>query len=104
MRCGSFPFFMVALRVDFLESWMQIGMVGLGRMGSNMVQRLLRKGHDCVVYDSHVDAREQVAGQGGRACADLPELVAALAKPRAIWLMVPAAVVDGVLNSLLPLL
>jgi 6-phosphogluconate dehydrogenase len=83
---------------------MQIGMVGLGRMGNNMVQRLLQKGHDCVVYDSHSAARELASGQGATACPDLPQLVASLARPRAIWLMVPAAVVDGVLDSLLPLL
>ncbi len=83
---------------------MQIGMVGLGRMGSNMVQRLLQKGHECVVYDSHPEARELASGRGAKACSDLPGLVASLARPRAIWLMVPAAVVDGVLDTLLPLL
>ncbi|MGB3288886.1 MAG: decarboxylating 6-phosphogluconate dehydrogenase [Burkholderiaceae bacterium] len=83
---------------------MQIGMVGLGRMGSNMVQRLLRKGHDCVVYDSHAQARDRAAESGAKACATLPDLIASLARPRAVWLMVPTAVVDGVLETLLPLL
>lgn len=83
---------------------MQIGMVGLGRMGSNMVQRLLRKGHDCVVYDSHPEAGQALAKQGAVSCGTLAELVSTLSKPRAIWLMVPAAVVDTVLETLVPLL
>lgn len=83
---------------------MQIGMVGLGRMGSNMVQRLLQKGHDCAVYDSHPDAGQQLAGHGAINCATPQELVSALARPRAIWLMVPAAVVDNVLDTLVPML
>src|SRR3546814_2475121 len=83
---------------------MQIGMVGLGRMGSNMVQRLLQKGHECVVYDSHPEAVAQARGHGAKGCADLAELVSTLSRPRVLWLMVPAAVVDGVLESLLPLM
>ncbi len=83
---------------------MQIGMVGLGRMGSNMVQRLLKKGHECAVYDSHTAAAETLAEMGATACAKLEDLVASLPQPRAIWLMVPAAVVDSVLDDLAPLL
>ncbi|MGB6102235.1 MAG: decarboxylating 6-phosphogluconate dehydrogenase [Pusillimonas sp.] len=83
---------------------MQMGMVGLGRMGSNMVRRLLRKGHECVVYDSHPPALAMAAEQGATALAALPDFVRALSRPRAIWLMVPAAVVDEVLDALLPLL
>ena len=83
---------------------MQIGMVGLGRMGSNMVQRLLSKGHECVVYDSQPEALSVAASHGADAYSDLADFVQALAQPRAIWLMVPAAVVDGVLDTLTPLL
>lgn len=83
---------------------MQIGMVGLGRMGSNMVQRLLQNGHDCVVYDSHPEAVKPLAELGAAACTALEDFVAALTAPRAIWLMVPAAVVDKVLHQLTPLL
>ncbi|NYT61055.1 decarboxylating 6-phosphogluconate dehydrogenase [Alcaligenaceae bacterium] len=83
---------------------MQIGMVGLGRMGNNMVQRLLKHGQDCVVYDSHPDALAPLAALGATACSTLDSFVASLSAPRAIWLMVPAAVVDTVLDELLPLL
>ncbi|MYN12116.1 decarboxylating 6-phosphogluconate dehydrogenase [Pusillimonas sp. TS35] len=83
---------------------MQLGMVGLGRMGSNMVQRLLGKGHACVVYDPNLEAGRTLAGQGAVACETLADLVAALEAPRAVWLMVPAAIVDNVLDNLIPLL
>lgn len=83
---------------------MQIGMVGLGRMGSNMVQRLLSRGHECVVYDSQPQALSGATAQGATGFSNLPDFVQALARPRAIWLMVPAAVVDGVLDTLTPLL
>jgi len=83
---------------------MQIGMVGLGRMGTNMAQRLMKKGVDCVVYDSHQDAVTSLAGQGAAGAASLDEFVGKLARPRAVWLMVPAAVVDTVLDQLVPLL
>lgn len=83
---------------------MQIGMVGLGRMGSNMVQRLLKNGHECVVYDSHPAAVKPLAELGATACTMLQDFVAALSVPRAIWLMVPAGVVDTVLHELTPLL
>jgi 6-phosphogluconate dehydrogenase len=79
---------------------MQLGMIGLGRMGANMVQRLLRAGHDCVVYDRDTKAAGALEGHGARGAADLDAIVAALATPRAIWLMVPAAVVGRVIDDL----
>ena len=83
---------------------MQLGMVGLGRMGANMVRRLIRNGHDCVVFDRSPDAVKQLAREKAIAATTLADLVAKLAKPRAVWLMVPAAVVDGTISDLLPLL
>jgi 6-phosphogluconate dehydrogenase len=79
---------------------MQIGMIGLGRMGANMVRRLLKGGHQCVVHDVSADAIRALAEQGAVPAASLDELVAKLARPRAIWLMVPAAVVDASLEAL----
>ena len=69
---------------------MQIGMVGLGRMGANMVRRLARHGHQCVVFDQSQDAVKAVAGEGITGSASLAQLVAQLAKPRAVWVMLPA--------------
>src|SRR4051812_36271929 len=83
---------------------MQLGMIGLGRMGANMVERLMKAGHDCVVYDSHASAVQELAGKGAKGSESLQDLVQKMAKPRAVWLMVPAAVVDPVLGSLAPLL
>lgn len=83
---------------------MQIGMIGLGRMGSNMVRRLMRRGVECVVHDSHADAAQALVEKGARVAADLAEFVAALTQPRVVWLMVPAAAVDTVLDALTPLL
>ncbi len=83
---------------------MQLGMVGLGRMGGNMVQRLQSRGVQCVVHDSQPASRERAADMGAQPCETLSGLVDALARPRAVWLMVPAAVVDTVLHELLPLL
>lgn len=84
---------------------MQLGMIGLGRMGANMAERLVRGGHQVVGYDPGETAREQAAGRGIEAAASLQQLVAALAVPRAVWLMVPAGqIVDDTLASLLPLL
>jgi 6-phosphogluconate dehydrogenase len=79
---------------------MQIGMIGLGRMGANMVRRLSRGGHSCVVYDHSTDAVKQMAGEGATGAASLGNFVEKLQKPRAIWLMVPAAVVDSTLHEL----
>ncbi len=83
---------------------MQLGMIGLGRMGASMVRRLLRGGHDCVVYDLAPAAVSALAAEGAVPSESLAGFVAALATPRAVWLMVPAAVVDRTIESLLPLL
>jgi 6-phosphogluconate dehydrogenase len=77
-------------------------MIGLGRMGANMARRLIGKGHACVVQDSHPDAVAKMVEAGATGAATLAELAGKLEKPRAVWLMVPAAVVDGVLDALLP--
>jgi len=81
---------------------MQLGMIGLGRMGANMVRRLLRKGHDCVVYDRSQKAVDELAAETAAGGASLVELVKKIEKPRTIWLMVPAAVVDNTIADLLP--
>jgi 6-phosphogluconate dehydrogenase len=69
---------------------MQLGMIGLGRMGANMARRLMRNGHQCVVYDRSADAVKQLAGEGAKGTSSLSELISSLAKPRAVWIMVPA--------------
>jgi len=81
---------------------MRIGMVGLGRMGANMVRRLVRGGHECVVYDRSQEAVRGVAADGALAAKSLTELAAALTPPRAVWIMVPAAIVDSVIAELRP--
>jgi 6-phosphogluconate dehydrogenase len=81
---------------------MQLGMVGLGRMGANMVRRLLRGGHQCVVFDRSPKAVEELVAEKAVGAADLRDLVKKLEKPRAIWLMVPAAVVDETISDLAP--
>ncbi|HUE48101.1 MAG TPA: NAD(P)-binding domain-containing protein, partial [Steroidobacteraceae bacterium] len=83
---------------------MRIGMIGLGRMGANMVRRLLQGGHECVAYDPKPDAVQAVAAYGAQAAHSLQELVRLLSPPRAVWIMVPAALVDAVLAQLRPLL
>lgn len=83
---------------------MQIGMIGLGRMGSRMVRRLLQKGQHCVVHDPQPDAVSRLVAQGAVGAATLAELVAQMDAPRTLWLMVPAAIVDTVLDALVPLL
>lgn len=83
---------------------MQLGMIGLGRMGANMVQRLMKGGHECVVYDLHPKDVETLVDQGAVGVDSLGELVSRLSKPRAVWLMVPAAVIDQELAVLVPLL
>src|SRR5213078_1948499 len=69
---------------------MQLGMIGLGRMGANMARRLMRDGHQCVVYDRSADTVKALAAEGATGCDSLAGLVARLAKPRAVWVMVPA--------------
>lgn len=81
---------------------MQIGMIGLGRMGANMVERLMRAGHACAVYDMRPEAVAALSEKGAVGCSSLQELVATMQRPRAIWLMVPAAVVDTELDALTP--
>jgi len=83
---------------------MQIGMIGLGRMGANMVRRLVQGGHECVAYDPKAAAVQAVSADGARGVASLAELARALQPPRAVWIMVPAAIVDTVLAQLRPLL
>ncbi len=83
---------------------MQIGMIGLGRMGAGMVRRLLRSGHECVVYDTSAEHVLSLAGEGAIGASSLEDFVEKLHEPRAIWLMVPAAVVDNSLNDLAPLI
>ena len=83
---------------------MRIGMIGLGRMGANMVRRLLQGGHECVVYDRSADAVKASVSQGARGASSLSELVAGLSAPRAVWIMVPAGIVDSVISELRPLL
>jgi len=83
---------------------MQLGMIGLGRMGANMVRRLMKNGHKCAVFDMSPKAVQELAGEGATASSSTADFVSKLAKPRAIWLMVPAAVVDKTIAGLLPLL
>ena len=79
---------------------MQLGMIGLGRMGANLVQRLAKDGHSCVVYDVNPDAVRRTVGKGIQGCASLDELAAKLDKPRAVWVMVPAAVTGATVDAL----
>ncbi|HTY54942.1 MAG TPA: decarboxylating 6-phosphogluconate dehydrogenase, partial [Candidatus Binataceae bacterium] len=79
---------------------MQMGMIGLGRMGANMVRRLLRGGHECVVYDVSQDAVKELAKEGATGAASLDEFAAKLKTPRVTWMMVPAAVVEQTLSDL----
>ena len=81
---------------------MQLGMIGLGRMGANMVRRLIGGGHECVVFDMSPKAVEELAKEKAVGASSLADFVKKLAKPRAVWLMVPAAVVDKTIADLLP--
>ena len=83
---------------------MEMGMIGLGRMGSSMVRRLLRAGHQCVVYDIHPETVQALVKEGAVGATSLEDFVQKLTQPRAVWMMVPAAVVDQTLNGLVPLL
>ena len=83
---------------------MQLGMVGLGRMGANMVRRLIKHGHSCVVYDHSPDAVKKLVTESATGAGSLAEFVRQLAAPRAIWLMVPAGVVDATIAGIAPLL
>ncbi|MGP8060555.1 MAG: phosphogluconate dehydrogenase (NAD(+)-dependent, decarboxylating) [Acidimicrobiales bacterium] len=83
---------------------MQLGMIGLGRMGANLVRRLMRDGHRCVAYDVSADAVEELAGEGATGATSLAEFVDELERPRAVWLMVPAGIVQSTLDELVGLL
>ncbi|MEA2324212.1 MAG: 6-phosphogluconate dehydrogenase [Solirubrobacteraceae bacterium] len=83
---------------------MQVGMIGLGRMGANMVRRLMRNGHECVVHDVSPEAIAGLEAEGSVGAESMEEFVAKLAPPRAVCIMVPAAVVDSTLERLVPLL
>ena len=82
---------------------MQLGIVGLGRMGANMTRRLIKHGHDCVVFDRSPKAVSELVKENAIGSASLADLVKKLEKPRAVWLMVPAAVVDQTIAELVPL-
>ncbi len=81
---------------------MQIAMIGLGRMGANMATRLMRAGHECIVYDRNDRAVQELAEAGAVGATDIADLCAKLSKPRSIWIMIPAAVVDAVVDELSP--
>jgi len=86
------------------KTTMQLGMIGLGRMGANMVRRLIRAGHQCVVFDRAPQAVQDLVKDKALGAGSLAEFVKQLQKPRAVWLMVPAAVVDQTIAGLAPLL
>ena len=86
------------------KTTMQIGMIGLGRMGANMVRRLIKGGHECVVFDRSPEAVKDLVKDHAVGATSLADLVKKLEKPRAVWLMVPAAAVDAAIADLLPLL
>ncbi|MEQ9689409.1 MAG: NAD(P)-binding domain-containing protein, partial [Bauldia litoralis] len=81
---------------------MQLGMIGLGRMGANMVRRLMRDGHECVVFDVNPAAVKELAGEGAIGATSMEDFVSKLTKPRAAWMMVPAAVVEETLAQVAP--
>src|SRR6202030_1596238 len=81
---------------------MQLGMIGLGRMGANMVRRLLKGGHQCVVFDRSTQAVAELVKERAIGAGSLAEYATQLAKPRAIWLMVPVGAVDDTIADLLP--
>ena len=83
---------------------MQIGMIGLGRMGANMVHRLVQGGHECVAFDPKPGAVQAVGAYGARGVSSAADLVRALKPPRAVWIMVPAGIVDAVIRQLRPVL
>src|SRR5687768_16086712 len=84
---------------------MQLGMIGLGSMGANLVRRLMRHGHQCVVYDRNREASRQLASEGALAAASPADLVAKLSEPRAVWVMLPAGqVTEAVIKELSGLL
>ena len=87
-----------------MKETMQLGMIGLGRMGATMVRRLIKGGHQCVVFDRSADAVKELVKESAIGAVSLADFVKKLSQPRAVWLMVPAGVVDGSISDLLPLL
>jgi 6-phosphogluconate dehydrogenase len=85
-----------------METTMQIGMIGLGRMGANMVRRLQQGGHECVVFDTSADAIQTLTSENVRGASSLADLVKQVQPPRAIWMMVPSALVEQLIADLLP--
>ncbi len=83
---------------------MQLGMVGLGRMGANMVRRLMKAGHTCTVFDMSPKSVEELAKEGATGSSSIKDFVSKLEKPRAVWLMIPAAVVDSTIAQIVPFL
>src|SRR5258708_29730581 len=83
-------------------SSMQLGMIGLGRMGANMVRRLTKGGQSCVVFDLNAANVKQLTDEGATGSSSLADFVAKLDAPRAIWMMVPAAAVDSMIAQLVP--
>ena len=83
---------------------MQLGMVGLGRMGANIVRRLMRDGHECVVFDTNPDSIKQLEGEGATGGFTLEEFVSKLEKPRAVWVMIPAGITGKVVDQIAGLL
>ena len=83
---------------------MELGMIGLGRMGTNMVRRLMRAGHRCVVYDRQPEVVKALTKEGAVGTASLEDFAQKLKLPRTVWMMVPAAAVDPTLKTLIPLL
>ena len=81
---------------------MQLAMIGLGRMGGNMARRLLKGGHECIVFDRSPQSVKELAGAGATGAISLADMASKLNKPRAVWLMVPAAVVDETIADLVP--
>ena len=79
---------------------MQLGMIGLGRMGANMCRRLMRAGHQCVVHDISADAVATLVGEGAIGAQSLEDFVGRLERPRSVWMMVPAAIVEGTLTAM----
>ena len=86
------------------KTTMQLGMIGLGRMGANMVRRLVKGGHRCVAFDRSPDAVKDLVKDNVIGTSSLADLIKKLDKPRAVWLMVPAAAVDATISDLLPFL
>ena len=87
-----------------MQATMQLGMIGLGRMGANMVRRVMADGHHCVVYDRNAEPVDELAAEGATAAHSMAELVAAMERPRHVWVMVPAAFVGSTVDELAPLL